>query len=69
MTSINARTAYENENTNLFVFSINNGIANFIEGVSPSAHHDMQSIPVENLITHLNNYGFTFCEWLTEMTF
>lgn len=69
MKKIKARTAYENEYTNLYIFSIVDGIANFIEGISPSAIHDMQSIPVENLISHINNWGFTFSECLTETAF
>lgn len=66
---IKERTVYENEYTNLYIFSIIDGIVNFIEGISPSAIHDMQSIPVENLISHINNWGFTFSECLTESTF
>lgn len=69
MKEIKARTAYENEHTNLFIFSIIDGMVNFIEGVSPSAIHDMQSIPVENLISHINDWGFTFSEYLTQMAF
>lgn len=69
MKEIKARTAYENEYTNLYIFSVVDGIANFIEGISPSAIHDMQSIPVENLISHIDNWGFTFSECLTEAAF
>lgn len=55
--------------TYIYIFSIVDGIANFIEGISLSAIHDMQSIPVENLISHINNWGFTFSECLTETAF
>lgn len=49
---------YENEDTSIFIKHVGNGVVAFIEGCSPSAIHDMQEIPEENLLEHINNYGF-----------
>ena len=53
-----ANEVYQNEYTNIFVKHINNGMVLFIEGTSPSAIHDMQEIPEENLLKYISAYGF-----------
>lgn len=49
---------YENEDTNIFIKGVNGNMIRFIEGCSPSAIHDMQEIPAENLEEHINEWGF-----------
>lgn len=49
---------YEGEDMNIYIKYVNNGMVGFIEGYSPSAIHDMQEIPSENLEAHINEYGY-----------
>ena len=49
---------YENEYTNIFIKSVNNGMVWFIEGYSPSAIHNIQEIPAENLEEYITKWGF-----------
>lgn len=53
-----AGEVYENEDTNIFIKRVGDGVVAFIEGFSPSAIHDMQEIPEENLLEYMTNYGF-----------
>lgn len=53
-----AGEVYSNEDSNIFIKRVGNGLVAFIEGYSPSAIHDMQEIPEENLAEYMNNYGF-----------
>lgn len=56
--SFKAGQIYSNEETNIFIKSVRNGIVAFIEGFSPSAIHNLQRIPEESLIEYMNNWGF-----------
>lgn len=53
-----AGEVYSNEDSNIFIKNVHGGLVAFIEGFSPSAIHDMQEIPEENLLEYMNNYGF-----------
>lgn len=53
-----AGEVYENEDTNIFIKRVGDGVVAFIEGFSPSAIHDMQEIPEENLLEYMTKYGF-----------
>lgn len=53
-----AGEVYSNEDSNIFIKRVGNGLVAFIEGFSPSAIHNIQEIPEENLAEYINNYGF-----------
>lgn len=53
-----AGEVYSNECINIFIKRVGNGLVTFIEGFSPSAIHNMQEIPEENLLEYMDNYGF-----------
>lgn len=49
---------YENEDSNIFIKGAYGKMVRFIEGCSPSAIHDMQEIPAENLEKYINEREF-----------
>ena len=49
---------FEGKYTNIFIKYVNNGMVKFIEGCSPSAIHNIQEIPSNNLEEYINNYGY-----------
>lgn len=51
---------YENEYSNIFIRSVNSkeGTVRFIEGFSPSAIHDAQTVSVEELKKYLKRHGY-----------
>lgn len=49
---------YSNEDTNIFIKRVSGGSVAYIEGFSPSAIHDMQEIPEENLVEYMKKWGF-----------
>lgn len=45
---------FQNDDCNLFIKGVYNGVVKFIEGTSPSAIHCMQELEVEYLEEHIN---------------
>lgn len=58
MANIERGMLFENEFSNIFVKYVTDNTVSFIEGFSPAAIHDMQEIPKENFIKHINEWGF-----------
>lgn len=58
--SFKAGQMYEGNETNIFIKQVAAGMVKFIEGFSPSAIHDMQEIPIENLSQYINAWGFRY---------
>lgn len=51
---------YRSEDSNIFIKRVSAGMVVFIEGYSPTAIHDIQEIPAENLLDYMNRWGFRF---------
>lgn len=49
---------YQREDDNIFIKGVSDKMVRFIEGFSPSAIHNMQEIPIENLEQYIKKYGF-----------
>ena len=53
---------FQNEDCNIFILSVVGEKVRYIEGYSPSAIHSTVEIPINNLISYMNEYGYKLNE-------